>query len=32
MVSEKATLVNPQGLHMRPAGLFASTMASTPAT
>ena len=26
MVSEKATLVNPQGLHMRPAGLFASTM------
>lgn len=26
MVSEKVTLVNPQGLHMRPAGLFASTM------
>ena len=26
MVSDKATLVNPQGLHMRPAGLFASTM------
>ena len=26
MVSEKATLINPQGLHMRPAGLFASTM------
>ena len=26
MVSEKVTLVNPQGLHMRPAGLFASSM------
>ena len=26
MVSEKVTLINPQGLHMRPAGLFASTM------
>ena len=26
MVSEKAELINPQGLHMRPAGLFASTM------
>ena len=26
MVTEKATLVNPQGLHMRPAGLFASSM------
>lgn len=24
MVSEKVTLVNPQGLHMRPAGKFAS--------
>ena len=26
MVSEKVTLINPQGLHMRPAGLFASTL------
>lgn len=26
MVSEKATLINPQGLHMRPAGLFAVAM------
>lgn len=27
MVSEKVTLINPQGLHMRPAGMFASAMA-----
>ncbi len=27
MVSEKVTLVNKQGLHMRPAGLFAREMA-----
>ncbi|MCI1665027.1 MAG: HPr family phosphocarrier protein [Atopobiaceae bacterium] len=26
MVSKKVTLTNPQGLHMRPAGTFASTM------
>lgn len=26
MVSEKVTIINPTGLHMRPAGLFASTM------
>ena len=26
MVSEKVTLINPQGLHMRPAGTFASAM------
>lgn len=26
MVSETITITNPTGLHMRPAGLFASTM------
>lgn len=26
MVSETVTITNPTGLHMRPAGLFASTM------
>lgn len=26
MISEKVTITNPTGLHMRPAGLFASTM------
>lgn len=26
MVSESITITNPTGLHMRPAGLFASTM------
>lgn len=28
MVSGKVTLVNPQGLHMRPAGLFVTTMSA----
>ena len=32
MVSGKATLINPQGLHMRPAGLFASTMGKFSST
>ena len=27
MVSQKITIVNPQGLHMRPAGVFAKAMA-----
>jgi phosphocarrier protein len=26
MVSQTVTIINPTGLHMRPAGLFASTM------
>lgn len=26
MVSQSVTIINPTGLHMRPAGLFASTM------
>ncbi len=26
MVQETVTIINPTGLHMRPAGLFASTM------
>ena len=30
MVSAKTTIVNPQGMHMRPAQLFVSTMASYP--
>ena len=32
MVSEKVTLVNPQGLHMRPAGTFASAMGKFTST
>lgn len=30
MVSAKTTIVNPQGMHMRPAQLFVSTMAGFP--
>ena len=30
MVSEKATLINPQGLHMRPAGILAKKAGSYP--
>ena len=30
MVSAKTKLVNPQGMHMRPAQLFVSTMAAYP--
>ena len=30
MVSAKTTIVNPQGMHMRPAQLFVSTMAGYP--
>ena len=32
MVSEKVTLINPQGLHMRPAGTFASAMGKFAST
>lgn len=30
MVSAKTKIVNPQGMHMRPAQLFVSTMAAYP--
>ena len=30
MVSAKTKIVNPQGMHMRPAQLFVSTMAGYP--
>lgn len=30
MVSAKTTIVNPQGMHMRPAQLFVSTVAGFP--
>lgn len=30
MVSQKITIHNPQGLHMRPAGVFAKAMAKFP--
>ena len=32
MVSETVTIINPTGLHMRPAGLFASTMGKFKST
>lgn len=30
MVSEKVTLINPQGMHMRPAQLFVNTVNAYP--